>query len=75
MVDGYAFPHLTKRLEVGGEQVTSYLLDLLLHRGYTFNRATDLASLRTVKESICYVAANYQREVQVGALQHMLMQV
>ncbi|KAK9805786.1 hypothetical protein WJX73_010176 [Symbiochloris irregularis] len=66
VVDGYAFPHLTRRLEVAGEQVTSYLLDLLLHRGYTFNRATDLPSLRSVKESICYVAAQYQREVQLA---------
>ena len=66
MVDGYGFPHLTRRLEVAGEEVTSYLLDLLLRRGYAFNRATDLPSLRCMKEHTCYVACNYQREVQVG---------
>ncbi|KAF8408453.1 hypothetical protein HHK36_007606 [Tetracentron sinense] len=33
VVDGYSFPHLTKRMNVAGRHITSYLVDLLLRRG------------------------------------------
>ncbi|KAL5998786.1 Actin-related protein 2 [Asimina triloba] len=33
VVDGYSFPHLTKRMNVAGRHITSYLLDLLQRRG------------------------------------------
>lgn len=33
VVDGYSFPHLTKRLNIAGRHITSYLIDLLLRRG------------------------------------------
>lgn len=65
MVDGYCFPHLVRRLDVAGQQVTQYLLDLLRRRGYAFNLTTDLHSLQQMKERVCYVACDYQREVQV----------
>ena len=65
VVDGYSFPHLIKRLDIAGQQITSYLLDLLLRRGYAFNQTTDVDSLRQMKERICYVACDYQREVKV----------
>lgn len=34
VVDGYSFPHLTKRMNVAGRHITSYLVDLLFRRGY-----------------------------------------
>jgi len=34
VVDGYSFPHLTKRMNVAGRHITSYLVDLLSRRGY-----------------------------------------
>ena len=33
VVDGFAFPHLTKRLNVAGRHITTYMVDLLLRRG------------------------------------------
>ncbi|GFP99004.1 actin-related protein 2 [Phtheirospermum japonicum] len=33
VVDGYSFPHLTKRMNVAGRHITSYLVDLLMRRG------------------------------------------
>ncbi|XVE84191.1 hypothetical protein DITRI_Ditri16bG0150300 [Diplodiscus trichospermus] len=33
VVDGYSFPHLTKWMNVAGRHITSYLVDLLSHRG------------------------------------------
>lgn len=42
VVDGYAFPHQTKRLNVAGRHVTAHLLELLQRRGYQLNRTADL---------------------------------
>jgi p-aminobenzoyl-glutamate transporter AbgT len=33
VVDGYSYPHLTKRMNVAGRHITSYLVDLLSRRG------------------------------------------
>lgn len=35
VVDGYSYPHLTKRMNVAGRHITSYLVDLLSRRGYS----------------------------------------
>ncbi len=64
--DGYAFPHLTKRLNVAGRHVTSYLIDLLQRRGYAFNRSADMDTVRQIKESLCYCSYDYQRDLQLG---------
>ena len=66
VVDGYAFPHLTKRLNVAGRHVTSYLVDLLQRRGYAFNRSADMDTVRQIKESLCYVSYDYKRDLQLG---------
>lgn len=54
--DGYSMPHLTKRLDVAGREVTRYLIKLLSMRGYNFNRTADFETVRQIKESLCYVA-------------------
>jgi actin-related protein 2 len=66
VVDGYSFPHLTKRLNIAGRHITSYLIDLLLRRGYAFNRTADFETAREIKEKLCYVSIDYKRECQLG---------
>ena len=53
--DGYALPHLTKRLDVAGRDITRYLIKLLLLRGYAFNRTADFETVRQIKEKLCYI--------------------
>ncbi|KAI3629340.1 hypothetical protein MIR68_012625, partial [Amoeboaphelidium protococcarum] len=43
--DGFALPHLTRRLDVAGRDVTRYLIKLLLLRGYAFNRTADFETV------------------------------
>lgn len=35
--EGFALPHLTRRLDIAGRDITRYLIKLLLLRGYAFN--------------------------------------
>jgi len=53
--DGFSMPHLTRRLDIAGRDVTRYLIKLLLMRGYAFNRTADFETVREIKEKLCYV--------------------
>ena len=53
--DGFSMPHLTRRLDIAGRDVTRYLIKLLLMRGYAFNRTADFETVREIKEKFCYV--------------------
>ncbi|KAH7315977.1 hypothetical protein KP509_21G072600 [Ceratopteris richardii] len=66
VVDGFSFPHSTKQIKVAGRQITSYLIDLLLRRGYAFNQIADFENVREIKEQLCYVSYDYKREYQLG---------
>ena len=46
--------------------MTSYLVDLLQRRGYAFNRSADMDTVRQIKESLCYVSYDYQRDLRLG---------
>jgi actin-related protein 2 len=54
--EGFALPHLTKRLDVAGRDVTRYLIKLLLLRGYAFNRTADFETVRQIKEKLSFVS-------------------
>ncbi len=49
---GFSLPHLTRRLNVAGRDVTRYLIKLLLFRGYVFNRTADFETVRQIKEKV-----------------------
>lgn len=54
-----------KRSHMGGRHVTQHLADLLRRRGYRLNSSEDLEGVRLLKERCCYVALDYERELQV----------
>ncbi len=61
--DGYSFPQFTKRLNVAGRHCTTFLCDLLRLQGYNFNRTADFDTVRQMKEDLCYVAYDYEKEL------------
>lgn len=56
VADSYVIPHLTKRLNVAGRDITRQLIKLLLLRGYAFNRTADFQTVQELKEKFCYAA-------------------
>ncbi|KAI9278629.1 actin family [Phascolomyces articulosus] len=63
---GYAPSNLTRRLDVAGRHVTRHLIDLLLRRGYAFNRTADFETIRQMKEKLCYVSYDLQLDQKLG---------
>jgi len=64
--EGFALPHLTRRLDVAGRDVTRYLIKLLLLRGYVFNRTADFETVRQIKEKLCYVGYDLSLEKRLA---------
>jgi len=62
VIEGFSLPHLIRRLNVAGRDVTRYLIKLLTLRGYAFNRTADFATVQQIKEKLCYVG--YDMEVE-----------
>jgi len=63
---GYCNSYLISRLDVAGRVVTNYLIKLLLHRGYAFNRSADYETVRRIKEKLCYVAWDLDQEKKLN---------
>ncbi|KNC49370.1 actin-like protein 2 [Thecamonas trahens ATCC 50062] len=64
--DGFALPHLTRRLDVAGRDITRYLIKLMLLRGYAFNRTADFETVQNIKEELCYVGYDLPLERQLA---------
>jgi len=64
--EGFSLPHLTRRLDVAGRDVTRYLIRLLLLRGYAFNRTADFETVRQMKEQLCYVGYDLELEKRLA---------
>ena len=64
--EGFALPHLTRRLDIAGRDITRYLIKLLLLRGYAFNQSADFETVRMMKEKLCYIAYDTQTEQKLA---------
>lgn len=72
--EGVGLPHLTKRIDVAGRDITQYFIKLLLHRGYAFNRTADFETVRQMKEQLCYVGYDIDLENRLSTDTTVLVQ-
>eukprot|EP01083_Nonionella_stella_P202184 738880_1 len=58
--EGYAMPHAVVRLDLGGQEVTEYLIKLLNERGYSIsNTSSERALVVDIKQKLSFIPLDY----------------
>jgi len=66
--DGYVQEHCAVRFDVAGQNITNYLQDLLKQRGYDMKTTLEKELVRDLKEQICFVSLDYDKDMQAENL-------
>jgi actin len=61
--EGYSLPHATRRVDLGGRDLNSWLQKLLNERGHTFRTSAEYEIVRDIKEKLAYVTLDFEAQL------------
>lgn len=62
VLDGVIFQHGINKMNLAGRHLTNYMARLLTLRGYAFNSSADFEIVREIKENVCFVSYDTDKD-------------
>lgn len=61
--EGFTVRNAIQRIDLGGRDLTEYLMTILRERGYAFTTSVEREIVGDIKEQLCYVAFDFEEEL------------
>lgn len=62
MYEGFALKYAAKKFSLSGRDLSEFMLSLLREKNYRFSSLSEINIAKLIKENLCYVAENYEKE-------------